>query len=81
MKKINWTVLLLFVWLVLAVANIVSLFKVCTFLLILNYAFGFFNALICLALLPEFFRHLRGRSEFFGVKEIKEEKEDELPVQ
>lgn len=56
----NRTVLvLLIIWLALAVLNIVSLFKVSLFLMIANYAFGFFNALIVIALIPEIVRNFR----------------------
>lgn len=52
---------LIFVWIALAIVNIVSLFTVSTFLLYCNYAFGFMNGLMALALLPQVLRYTRKR--------------------
>lgn len=52
---------LIFVWIALAIVNIVSLFTVSTFLLCCNYAFGFMNGLMALALLPQVLRYTRKR--------------------
>ena len=57
MSKLS--IAMLIVWLALAIANIVSLVWVNTVLLILNYAFGFINFWIVVALLPQVYRALK----------------------
>ena len=57
MSKLS--IAMLIVWLMLAIANIVSLFWVNTVLLILNYAFGFLDFWVVVALVPQVYRALK----------------------
>ena len=50
------TMFLLLAWIVLAILNIIGVFKVCTFLIICSHVFAFYNALMVLALVPEVWR-------------------------
>ena len=52
-------IFLLVLWMVLALANAVSLFVVWVPFLFLNYAFGFYNFFLVLALIPELIRSCR----------------------
>lgn len=57
MSKLS--IAMLIVWLMLAIANIVSLFWVNTVLIILNHAFGFINFWVVVALAPQIYRALK----------------------
>lgn len=52
------SLVILFIWIVLAILNIVSLFHVSTFLIWCNYLFGGLNGIMALALVPEFLRYV-----------------------